>query len=433
MRPGSLLIRLTLACAAAGLAVPLAPVLAWAVLLSALLLFAAACLEGLALRFLSLRVEREARLVLPLGESERVRIAVGCSGSRPVRLSMRQVWPPLVAEGATVRTGIVRPGELLVFDCELRGTSRGSGTVPPPAFAASFVGLVERVLADGAAAEMVVVPDLRAVGRERRRLDRFALRGSGARFSARLGKGREFERLREYVRGDEFRDLAWKASARHGKLIVREHRLDRSQHVLLCLDCGHRMAARVAGLSRLDHAVNGAVLLAYVCQRMEDRVGALSFSAAVTPGPPPRRGYAQLRQITAFASGVEARYVHSDYPGLAAELRRGLRQRTLLVVFTALSELDPQPLLSAVRALCPTHLVLAVVLRDPDLEAAAGLLPADEPELCRALVARDLWMVRERTVRDLRRLGALVVESTPQEVGLAAMNAYIEVKRRQLL
>ena len=104
-----------------------------------------------------------------------------------------------------------------------------------------------------------------------------------------------------------------------------------------------------------------------------------------------------------------------------------------MVLFTALSEMDPQPLLRAVRALSPPHLVLVAVLQDPDLEAAAELRPANSAELCRTLVARDLWTVRERTVRDLRRLGALVVQSTPQDVGLAAMNAYIEVKRRQLL
>ena len=135
-----------------------------------------------------------------------------------------------------------------------------------------------------------VIPDLRAVGRLHAQLNRFALRGYGTRLSARLGKGREFDRLREYVRGDEFRDIAWKASARHDKLIVREYRLDRSQDVLLCLDAGHRMAARVAGLTRLDHAVNGAVLLSYGCNRMEDRVGLLSFAAAVTRGPRPGQG-----------------------------------------------------------------------------------------------------------------------------------------------
>ena len=95
--------------------------------------------------------------------------------------------------------------------------------------------------------------------------------------------------------------------------------------------------------------------------------------------------------------------------------------------------MDPEPLLRAVRAASPPHLVLVAVLQDPDLEAAAQVRPADKAELCRTLVARDLWSVREHTIRELRRMGALVVQSAPQDVGLDAMNAYIEVKRRQLL
>jgi uncharacterized protein (DUF58 family) len=193
------------------------------------------------------------------------------------------------------------------------------------------------------------------------------------------------------------------------------------------------MAARVGGLSRLDHAVNGAVLLSYVCNRLEDRVGVLSFAASVTAGPRAGRGSAHLRRITAFVSGASAGYLHSDYLALSAELRRGFRRRALVVVFTALSEMDPEPLLRAVRAASPPHLVLVAVLQDPDLEAAARTLPARKSELCRTLVARDLWSVREHTVRELRRLGALVVQGSPQDVGVDAMNAYIEVKRRQLL
>jgi uncharacterized protein (DUF58 family) len=193
------------------------------------------------------------------------------------------------------------------------------------------------------------------------------------------------------------------------------------------------MAAPVAGLSRLDHAVNGAVLLAYVCNRVEDRVGLFSFAASVTAGPRPGRGRAHLRRVTAFAAGTNASYVHTDYAALAAELRRALRHRTLVVVFTALGEGDSAPLLRAVRALSPPHLVLVVSLHDPDLQARSGVLPADRAELCRTLVAQDLAAARAQAVRDLRRAGALVVESAPSDVGTRAMNAYVEIKRRQLL
>jgi len=433
MRPGPVLVRLMVQVSVASLLVPVAPSAIWPVAAAAAIVLGLAAAEAMALRRIRFHVEGRGSHALFLGEEDTVSLAVRTDAARPVHLVMRQSWPGLVAEPSTTRAGLVRPGEVLRLDLRVRGLRRGRARLAPPVLAATFHGLVERIVEAGSPSELTVIPDLRAVGRLHARLNRFALRGYGARMSARLGKGREFDRLRDYVHGDDFRDVAWKATARHGKLIVREYRLDRSQDVLLCLDCGHRMAARVAGLSKLDHAVNGAVLLSYACNRLEDRVGVVSFAASVTRGPRPGKGASHLNRITDFAAGVDAGYVHSDYLTLASELRRALRHRTLVVVFTALGEMDAAPLLRAVKALSPPHLVLVAVLQDPDLRAAARLLPADKPELCRGLVARDLWSEREHAVRELRRLGALVVESTPQDVGTDAMNAYIEIKRRQLL
>lgn len=433
MRPGPLLVRAMAWTAAAGLVVPLAPPLFWVPLAAALVLLGLAAAEASSLRRVVVTVEARESLVLSLGEREAVVLALRTDAGRPLSVRLRQAWPPLLDECASERTGLVRPGEVLRFDVPVRGVQRGRAPLPAPAVALSAFGLAERVVRPEVRSEVCVVPDLRAVGRLHARLNAFALRGLGARLSARLGKGREFDRLREYVRGDDFRDVAWKASARHGKLIAREFRLDRSQDVVLCLDCGHRMAARVAGLTRLDHAVNGALLLSYACNRMEDRVGLLSFAASVTQGPRPGRGATHLRGVTAFAAATSAGYVHSDYLALAAELRRALRHRTLVVVFTALGDTDHEPLLRAARALSPTHLVLVAVLDDPDLRAQAETRPADKLELCRTLVAQDLWSARQQAVRELRRRGALVVESTPQDVGAAAMNAYVEIKRRQIL
>jgi uncharacterized protein (DUF58 family) len=433
MRPGSVLLRMMVPICVASLLVSLVPALVWAVAAAAALVLSLAAAEGLTLRRVRFDVESREKHALFLGEGETISLGVRTNATRSLRIVLRQLWPNLIEGTSETRAGLVRPGEVLRFDFEVRGTSRGRAVVAPPVLAATFFGLAERIVRAGAPVELSVIPDLRAVARLHAKLNRFALRGFGTRMSARLGKGREFDRLREYVRGDDFRDLAWKASARHGKLIVREYRLDRSQDVLLCLDCGHRMAARVAGLSRLDHAVNGAVLLSYVCNRMEDRVGVLSFAASVTRGPRQGKGTAHLRRITDFAAGVSAGYLHSDYLALASEVRRALRHRALVVVFTALSEMDPAPLLRAVRAASPPHLVLVAVLQDPDLHAATRVLPSNKAELCRALVGHDLWAVREQTIRELRRLGALVVETTPQDIGTDAMNAYIDVKRRQLL
>jgi uncharacterized protein (DUF58 family) len=329
---------------------------------------------------------------------------------------------------------IVRPGEMLAVELQPRGIARGTATVEPLWIAATIVGLVERIVRAGEPSIVHVLPNLHAVGRMHKKLNEYALRSLGARQAPRIGKGRDFDRLRDYVRDDDYRDIAWKASARHGRLIVREFRMERSQDILLCLDRGHRMAARVEQITRLDHAVNASVLISYICNRMEDKTAILSFDTEVDKGLPAGRGAAHLRAITAYVTQLEAAYRHTDYLALAASLRRRLHHRTLILILTVLPEREERyDLLRAVDMLAPHHLPLFVTLTDRDLRAQAELLPADTTELSRTLVARDLWLGRAELMRELRARGAMVVESTAIDWGADAVNAYVDVKRRQLL
>jgi uncharacterized protein (DUF58 family) len=425
IRPGRRLIRALSGLALAALLLPFVPWLLpvfWAGLgLGFLLVLILAAREAVLLGRAFPQVERAERVVLSLGEEERISLALTSGFIRPLALTLRQLWPELLDRPASAGAGLLRPGEVLAFELPVRAVRRGSALLAPPWVALGLLGwdggwaerVVPAVAPEGRECELAVLPSLRAVARMRAQLDRAFLSGLGSRAAPRLGKGRDFERMREYVLGDDFRDLAWKSSARHGKLITREYRLDRSQDVLLAVDRGHRMAARVAHLTRLDHAVNAAVL------------------RGVGQG----RGAAHMAELTGFAAGLGGGERHTDYLALAAHLRRRARSRMLILLLTALPELDAERALArAVGMLVPRHVPFVVVLTDPDLQAAAvDLLPADKPELCRTLVASDLWLERRKTIADLRRRGALVVEAAPGDAGIAAVNGYLEVKRRQLL
>jgi uncharacterized protein (DUF58 family) len=429
-----LLIRLTLILAVLALLVPVLVSMAMILAAAFVALIAAAVAEAIMLRRTVVTIERSPRIALPLDEPDVVAIRVSTNAARPVRLVIRQRWPRIVTPHSQSVHAICRPGEVLRVDLALRGIARGMAAVEPVHAGLTMFGLAERILPAGGETAVHVLPNLRAVKRLHKRLNDFALRSLGARAAPRIGKGRDFDRLRDYVVDDDFRDIAWHASARHGRLIVREFRLDRSQEILLCVDRGHRMAARVEQITRLDHAVNAAVLISYVCNRMEDKFGVVSFSAATENGVAFGRGAAQLRAVTAYTSAVEAEYQHTDYLALAVALRKRLRHRTLILMLTVLPERgDRFDLLRAVGMLAPQHLPLIVTLTDRNLRAAAQLLPSNRAELSRTLVARDLWLGRVELMRELRSRGALVVEATPEDAGIESINAYIDVKRRQLL
>lgn len=434
MRPAPLLIRLAAILAASSLLIAVIPEFVWVVVAGFVVLLIAAGLEALALRRVVFQVERPKKLALPLDERETTTVRLTTTARRALRLTIRQRWPEIVEPRSSVFEGICRAGEVLSIDLQARGISRGTAAVEPLYLGATMRGLVERITAAGEASTVHVLPNLRAVSRMHKKLNDYALRSLGARTAPRIGKGRDFDRLRDYVLDDDYRDIAWRASARHGRLIVREFRMERSQDILLCIDEGHRMAARVEQITRLDHAVNAAVLISYICNRMEDNLGILSFDTEIDKGLLAGRGAGHLRAITAYVSQLEAEYRHTDYLGLAASLRRRLHHRTLILILTVLPEREERfDLLRAVDLLAPQHLPLFVTLTDRDLEAQANILPADRDELARTLVARDLTLGRTELTRELRSRGAMVVESTAVDWGVDAVNAYIEVKRRQLL
>ena len=434
MRPGPLLIRLAIIVAATSLLITVIPLLVWIIGGACVLLLAFALAEAVALRRIAFEVERQAKIAVPLGEQETTVVRIATKARSKLRLIARQRWPEIVEPRSTTKQAICRAGEVVALELQVRGIARGTATIEPMYVAATMRGLVERIVPAGGTSIVHVLPNLHAVGRMHKKLNDFALRSLGARTAPRIGKGRDFDRLRDYVLDDDFRDIAWRASARHGRLIVREFRMERSQEILLCLDSGHRMAARVEQITRLDHAVNAAVLISYICNRMEDKIGILSFDTDVDKGLPSQRGAAHLRAITSYVSQLEAEYLHTDYLALAANLRRRLHHRTLILILTVLPEREERfDLLRAVDMLAPQHLPLFVALTDRDLQAQAELLPSNRDELSRTLVARDLWLGRAELTRELRSRGAMVVNSTAVDWGVDAVNAYIEVKRRQLL
>jgi uncharacterized protein (DUF58 family) len=434
MTPGPRCVTILLILAAAGVLVMAVPEVSIVLMMALALVVVSAAAEFLQLRRVAVRVDRPQATAFSLGEIERYSMRVSTNAAFPVELQVRQIWPSLVAQPSSEQSGICRPGEVVQFDFDVQAIQRGVAELPPPSVRLTRWRLSERTTSAGEKAELAVTPNVAAVGRLHKQLNQFFLRGYGSRSAARLGKGREFDRMRNYVRGDELRDVAWKTTARHGRLIVREYRLDRSQDIVICLDSGHRMAARVGAISRLDHAVNASMMLTYICNRMEDKVGILSFASQVERGIPAGRGSAHLRQITRFVTGVRSSFRHTDYLAAAADVRRRVRHRSLIFLMTVLPEQeDHRDLVRAVRMLAPQHLVLIAAFSDPHLEAVSEILPATKVELARTVVAREIRDSRAALARELRSLGALVIDTPPESFSTDSVNAYLDVKRRQLL
>jgi len=400
----------------------------------ALLLLAAADFH-LAPGAAALSFERRVGVRLAIGEREPVTILARSAAPRPLAVQVRDEPPP----------AFPADGRLLTLALPARGRAEGRYWVTPPARgdyafagltarAAGPLGLARRQWRVPHATAVRVYPNFRLAARMELLGRRSHLLRTGLHALRRRGEGRTFESLRDYVQGDDTRHIDWKATARRGVPIVREYEVERHQNVLLMVDAGRMMTAQVGTLTKLDYAVNAALLVAHAAVGRGDKVGLMVFADEVQAYLAPRAGKRQIGQVLEVLYGVRPSLVEPDYGVAFRHLAARRAQRALILVFTDLVDARASArLLRHVGALTPHHLPLLVAIADPALARYAGEAPATVSAVYRQSVARDLLQERAEALRAITARGGLALDVPPDGLNLAVVNRYLEVKRRGLL
>ncbi|MDB5433574.1 MAG: hypothetical protein JWP35_4690 [Caulobacter sp.] len=280
---------------------------------------------------------------------------------------------------------------------------------------------------------MPITPNVAAVKDEAIRLfAREALFGVKAQIER--GEGAEFNSLRDYQPGMNLRTIDWKQSARHGQLLSKEFRTERNHHIVLALDSGRGMCEPLAGLPRIDRAINAALLLAYVSLKIGDRVGLFAFADKALMTAPAMAGVGAFGHLQRLASRMDYRNEETNFTLSFTRLSAALERRSLLVVFTDFSDpTSAELMLENLGRLMKRHLVLFVAPRDAELEAMTQVEPKDAEDVTRAVTAQSLLRERDVVIGRLRRLGAHIVDAPIDRMGPAVLNAYLDIKRRELL
>jgi uncharacterized protein (DUF58 family) len=246
------------------------------------------------------------------------------------------------------------------------------------------------------------------------------------------GRGSTFESLREYVPGDDPADIAWKASARHSRLITRNYETERSQNVLVVLDCGRLMVPEVDRLSRLDHAINASLLLSYVAMKQGDYIGLVAFSDRIEAYVPPVKGRAALRRMNEALYRLEARLREPNYEEVCRFLALRYRKRSLIVILTDVVDKNTSSMLLAYTArFARYHLPLCVTLRNLPMEALAAAEPQDVPDCFSKTVAIQMLARRSEALARMRQSGVDVLDVDPRQLTPQLLNRYLLLKMRK--
>jgi len=295
------------------------------------------------------------------------------------------------------------------------------------------LGLMWLQRSDRQSTSVAVTPDIEGVRSEALRL--FARDAPlGQKPQIDTGEGADFHALRDFQTGMDLRAIDWKQSARHGKLVGREYRTERNHHVILALDTGRLMSAPVEGAPRIDHAINAALLLAFVGLKLGDWVGLFAFDARPRVASGAASGARAFPLIQKLAASIDYSAEETNFTLGLSTLAQRLERRSLIVVFSDFADpTSAELMIENLARLMRTHLVLFVVFRDGELAEIAEKEPVDPDDVSRAVIAARLLKQREVVIERLRRLGAQIVEAPPSALGPALVDRYFAVKRRELI
>jgi len=352
-----------------------------------------------------------------------------------------------------VRVGIVEaPVRALAYDedeavCDVPARTRTSfgRPVTPIARGADLFGsmyawfengfgLIRRRMVVPAPDPYRVYPDLSAVERYGTLHVRNRLIEAGLRRMRLKGAGTEFESLREYASGDEFRAIDWKATARRGKLMVAQHEVERSQNVMIVLDCGRLMTPRLEDQRKFDFAVTAALSVATIAGLANDKVGTVAFARDIVAASAPRSTRASIAALSEQLYDIEPRFEESDYAKAFGYLREHLHKRSMIVFFTDV--IDPvaqSAVLSELGSLAKRHLIVCVFMNDAAVGNALAAPVAGAAGAYEAAVALGLDYERRAAVANLNARGILTIDVPARKLTTALIDEYLRVKARGLL
>lgn len=321
------------------------------------------------------------------------------------------------------------------IDYNIRPTKRGEynfGLVN--VFVSTFLGIIRRRYQLGGAKSIAVYPSFIQMRKYELLAISNQLQAFGVKKIRRIGNNMEFEQIKNYVSGDDYRKVNWKATARKGQLMINQYQDERSQQVYSVIDKGRVMQMPFEGLSLLDYAINSSLVISNIALKKGDKAGIVTFQQKVNSLLPASSRNMQLNLILEHLYKQKTGYKESDYGKLYATLKRKVTQRSLVLLYTnfeSLSALKRQ--LPFLRRINKQHLLVCIFFQNTEVEKIINTKASDLEEVYTKGIAEQLAFEKKQIVKELQANGIHSILTPPKELSVNTINKYLELKSRGLI
>lgn len=250
----------------------------------------------------------------------------------------------------------------------------------------------------------------------------------------RIGQNMEFELIKEYVSGDDFRTVNWRATARKNTLMVNHYQDERSQQIYSLIDKGRVMEMPFNGLSLLDYAINASLVISNIAIKKSDKAGLVTFQHKVSATVPASKQSRQMATILEVLYNQKTAYKETDYAALFAHIRRKITQRSLLLLFTNFESLySLQRQLPYLRRIADQHLLVVIFFENTELQTVIESPAENIQQIYHKAVAEKLSNDKKMIVKELSRNGIQAVLTAPEHLTVNTINKYLELKARGMI
>ena len=250
----------------------------------------------------------------------------------------------------------------------------------------------------------------------------------------RIGHTSEFEQIKEYVLGDDFRTVNWKATAKHGELMVNQYQDEKSQPIYSIIDTGRVMKMPFNGLKLLDYAINSTLAFSNVALKKHDKVGMLSFSKKIETFLPALHKITYLNRILEALYNIDTKFSDSDFSLLYAQLKRKVTHRSLILLYTNFEHLSAlKRQMPYLQAISKKHMLVVVLFENTELDGIIKLNAEDLQTIYHKTIAEKFAFEKRLMVKELQKHGIQTILTPPEKLTINTINKYLEIKARGLL
>jgi len=294
------------------------------------------------------------------------------------------------------------------------------------------LGLVSRRYTIQAAKEVKVYPSYIQMRRYGLMAVANHMQQTGVKRVRRLGHSMEFEQIKDYVRGEDYRTINWKATARRGDLMVNHYTDERSQQVYCLINKGRVMKMPFEGMTLLDYAINAALVISSVALQKQDRAGIISFGQQLDAFVPADKKPTQVSHILEALYRQQTHFGEPDFEKVFSVVRNRITHRSLLVLFTNFESFESlQRELPVLKKLAHYHLLMVVFFENTELKTLSETGVQTTEDIYIKTIAEKYRNEKKLIAKELQAHGIVSLLTSPQDLTINAMNKYLELKNRQ--